>query len=438
MSNPLILLYIAISFLAISLSGCSERKSYISTERLNDFVESDDVVIFHARNHFHRGEYPQSITLLKQLARKRTRNQPLFLCELGTAYLAMHKKAEAKQSLLEAYRSLRAFLDTGSKTEVVSLGGEESERVYRGLPYEQASLSLLMGLIYLEEGDVDQALSCCKSGQRVDSDPGLDQPSSDYGLLQLLEAKSYQQLGDTEQYRKSLERAISSFALEHPAPISLQNKPSDLGQAEFEAPYNTLILVWLGEAPVMFRTGEFGEERVFVQNPWTASRLEMTIDNGQVDRAVNTYANISYQATTKAGRPLDNVLANLADFKSNAHKLGVQSFDMARFASSGGLGLNMGAAYVALAGFSVGLISHSLSASSHVQADIRCWRTLPDRIAVVPLQLKVGRHTVQINSYDSNNQHVSITRKIYIKDQPFQFFNLIFPAAASGADTALQ
>jgi hypothetical protein len=443
--------YISLSiFLCLMMVvGCAKNTSVI---RLNEKeIAEQERIAEQARQHFYCAHYDQIPQILNPLCLDRTTSQPLYLCELGTGYLAYNDKPRAKENLLEAYKSIEGFFDPTSEKKAVSLWGAESDKVYKGEPYEQATLSLLTGLLLLEEGDVDNALACFKNGQIADSDVEQDRYRSDYGSLQLLEAKCYQLRGDTVEYTRLLQQAKHSFAKTHPFVIFKRNtffqeiQKQQLEEdeislrlnsrtREFEEKiiqeyqayyhpltqqYNTLLLIWTGQAPRFQRTGQYGEQRVLVKNPSKETHFEVYVSNVGWFDVIRGFGNVTFQATTRGGREMDNVLANQAAFKQTTHEIGNTFIDAADDVSD---------PYAALVLLGIGLVSHGVGAATNVEADIRCWKTLPDQFSVVPLQLTPGTYRVRVDCYDNSFlKQRSLAYDIAVQNKPFQFFNIIVP-----------
>lgn len=451
MRDKQLVLMSGIAALLLFFCGCANNTQ---VKQLNEReIAAQELVADQARHKFYCGQYSQVATIVEPLCLEQTASQPLYLCELGTAYLGCNDKQNAKKHLLNAYTSIEGFFDPASEKKAISYWGAEAEKVYKGEPYEQATLSLFTGLLLLEEGDVDNALSCFKSGQLADADVANEQFQSDYGLLQLLEAKCFQMRGEQIEYDQFTRKAVDSFAETHPllhskrAEIVADNLKSNVSEQEkteileikvMEAkeklisdyrsyygplmqPYNTLLLIWTGRSPEVRRTGVYGEGRTLIKNPPTETHYEVQVDDSSWHDVIFGFANISYQATTRGGRQMDNVLASQAAFKKGAHEVGKSFIDMADDVSD---------PYAALFLLGVGLISEGLSAATNAKADIRSWKTLPDEIAVVPLHLTAGTHRVQVDCYDKNfGLSRSINYQINVKGKPFQFYNLIVPTA---------
>ena len=396
-------------------------------------VSKQEAAADQARQEFFGGRYDEAVTLLEPMCQERTTSQPLYLSEIGTVYLARNDKANAKRYLLETYTCLDEFLDPSSEKKAMSLWGAEAEKVYKGEPYEQATLSLFVGLLLLEEGDVDNALSCFKTGQLCDSDVENEQYKSDYGLLQLLEAKCYQLRGEQTSSDQFVRKALGSFANTHPLLQTSEIETADAKRRlirQYDSyygplvqPYNTLLLIWTDRSPEMRRVGAYGEQRVLAKNSLTETHCEISVDGSSRHEAIRGFADITFQATTRGGREMDNVLAGQAEFKAASHQMGNALIDMADDISH---------PYMAIGLLAAGLVSHGIGAATNVEADIRCWKTLPDEIRVVPLQLAPGTHRIHVDYYDQN---LMLTQRldydINTEDRPFQFFNIVLSSANS-------
>lgn len=438
-----------IALFVFFMSGCANDAQ---VKRLNEKeVAEQEAIAEQARQKFYQGQYEEIPPIVEPLCQERTTNQPLYLCELGAAYLARNEKTLAKQYLTEAYTSIEEFFDPTSEKNAMSLWGAEAEKVYKGEPFEQATLSLLVGLLLLEEGDIDNALSCFKNGQIADSDVENEQYKSDYGLLQLLEAKCYQMRGEQDDYDQFVEKALESFAKTHPFVLSggediqvedpnaektVEEKRERLAIRLNEVeqgilrdyrsyygalmqPYNTLLLVWTGCSPEMRRIGQYGEDRVLVKRPTIETHYEVQVDEAGWYDVIRGFADVSFQATTRGGREMDNVLADQAAFKRTSHDIGNAFFNAADDTRD---------PYAALALIGMGLVSHGIGAATKVQADIRSWKTLPDQIAVVPCQLTPGTHQARVDCYGKNFKlNRSANYQFSVDGRPFQFFCLVVP-----------
>jgi len=441
---------------AVILGGCAANTSQVKKLNNKELAEYD-LALEQARQQFLSGQHDNASCLVEPLCKERTANLPLYQSELGIYYLACNNKQKAKQCLLEAYTSIENFFDATSEKKAVSLWGSEAEKVFKGDPYERSTLSLFLGLLMLEEGDFDNAIACLKNGQMADSDVAEEKYKSDYGLLQFLEAKCYQFRGEEDKYQETKNRAMDSFACTHPYFLNwtANNKPpaqehstsQEASQASEEAsrtyesqsikvkqeaysrcqaycnplvkPFNTLLLVWTGRSPEMARSGQYGEKRILIKNPNPEIHFEVQLDSKDWYDEIYGYADITFQATTRGGRMMDDVLASHAAFKQTTQNVGNTMFDAAN---------NTSDPYAKLTLLAIGLVASGVSNSANASADIRCLRSLPDDIGIIPLSLLPGDHAVTVYCYDRNLKLTrSITQTIVVNTKPFQFYNVVVP-----------
>ncbi len=431
------------------LSGCATNEVHVKTLSEKEIAEHE-LILQEARLHFFQGNYEGAIDLVKPLTHELTANLPLYQSELGIYYLASDNKEKARQYLFDAYVSIEDFFDPRTERRAVSIWGAETEKVFKGEPYEQATLSFLLGLLLLEEGDIDNALACFKNGQIADSDVMAEQYNSDYGILQLMEAKCYGLRGERDRFKEFNEIAIGSFSKTHPAFLNRHSdlliggniSETEIARSSVEKailkekdsiayqyrnyygpllePYNNLLLVWTGRSPTLERAGRYGEERIIVMNPQDEIHFEVKLNQNEWHDTINGFSNIAFQATTRGGRLMDDVLASQADFKRTTEQIGSTMFDMANSTSD---------PYATVAFLAVGLISGGLSSSANVSADIRCVQSLPSNIGIVPLNLSAGSHTVTLHCYDRNLMLTrKLTQTIHVQPKPFQFHIIYVPS----------
>jgi len=152
--------------------------------------------------------------------------------------------------------------------------------------------------------------------------------------------------------------------------------------------FNALVVIWRGTAPQAVRSGRYGEIRLIQPgriNPNLVYSLQ--VDN-TVDAPYPELGDINYQATTRGGRKMDNVLDNQASIKT-ATNVGGDAMIIAGAAGTG----DSGADAVLILG---GILMKAISAAAHPEADTRFWHNLPAKFDIVPLRLAPGPHTLQL------------------------------------------
>ncbi len=422
------------------LSGCLAAPSAIKispAEREQMAVEAQL-----ARKSFQLGNYSEAQQHLIPLSEKQSIDQPLYQYELASAYLLDGKREEAHQTLLDVHHSIEGFFDVNSEQKAASLWGKEADKVFKGEPYERASLYFLLALSFLEQNNPDNALAALKTGLLADSDTGGNDFKSDFGLLQLLAAKCYDLRGEPEMRDQMLAAAFTSatsgsetsqldalklvekytalkkqHALDSPPPPRLaqlcalapaENIEMWLKKNEVPADtahdvalwaekstasinplgYNTLVIIWQGNSPRAVRSGQYGEIRMISPGELDPDIHDsITVDTVNYN-AFSGFGDINYQATTRGGREMDNVLGNQASFKSATNTGG----DV--LIATGAVGTGHSDTDLIL--FAGGLLFKALSAATSPEADIRYWHNLPARFEIIPLKLAPGTHTLQL------------------------------------------
>lgn len=435
--------YILCLAIALVFSGCASPKVGIVhlSEKELDGLESEAAK---GRNLFSERKYPEAASFFENLSQRPTVSKPLYLNELGSCYLAMGEYDKAKKTLWDAH-DLMDFFDPRSETQAMSLFGSETQKFYRGDPYERAMNSLLLGLLFMRDNDVDNALACFNNGILCDSEVLNEEFKSDIFLLYALAAKCYKMRNQEDMYLKYADKARQAYQCSEPAirqlltakqfltvsmasnkdmqeqivadflikrlDLKIEKLKSGSAGIMFDqlvnGDYNTLNILLSGSSVIKSRSGQYGE-KLNIDEPVRSEsfRFEVNVDGNEHLDPLSGICDVNYQALTRGGRLMDSILERKASFKKTSN-------EVSDILIIGGTvvilaGARAGDGRVAIICYSVGggmvatgLIIKGVAYLTVARCDIRCWQTLSGEIQVVPLNLGVGKHMIGIDSYES-------------------------------------
>ena len=406
-----------------------------------------------ARNLYWSGKYQEAVSQMEPLCRESHASTTLYKAERASCYLALGDKSAALRDLWDAAERVEYVRNTKLEQQALSKFGKEAEKVYRGDPYELATGHLLLALLFLDRGDVDNALAACKNGLLYDSDASENRYDSDYALLHLLQAKCHELRGESDAARQSLDAARENYTLTHPTVRSLVSERQDrlallamnrkerkkegctdddatlkarIAQLEEQitaakgkvnvdlemalagtGKFNALLLVPEGRVAYKRRAGTEGNVVVFEASQTSSGNLLLELD-GQplVVPPERGLADLQHQATTRGGRQMDAVLRGKASFKRTTSSIG------ASITEAGNQAGGLGGLAVALIGATVQGVAGSVSP----EADTRCWKTLPAQYSIYALELPPGEHTLVSRQFLYFEERARVEQKLVIGD----------------------
>ena len=121
----------------------------------------------------------------------------LHTLQAGVAAMAEGRTAEANGLFDGALASIEGmFANTENAAKARSLWYEEGAKDYKGEPYERAMAYYYRGLLYLAEGDYENARASFRGGILQDAFAEEQQHRSDFAALMILEGWSSQANGE--------------------------------------------------------------------------------------------------------------------------------------------------------------------------------------------------------------------------------------------------
>lgn len=334
----------------------------------------------------------------KRLFDEGQRNAVLNQMRVGiNAYQLGYKKLAA-EAFDKALRSIESvFADNENAAKARSLWYEEGMKDFKGEPYERAMSYYYRGLLFLEDGDYENARAAFKSGIIQDAFAEELQMRCDFAVLILLEGYASKKLGDSEMFE--------------PVYRELKRLRPDL---EMPLDGNVLILVETGKSPRKVADGPGHSELKFRRGKdFTEKRSEISIDG---DKFIEMYPieDIFWQASTRGSRAVDKILQGKVVFRETNERISSTLTDISSttmiaaplFNNSRGIQ----AASVALGIF--GVAQMVLAAQSNPHADTRYWNNLPDTIHIHLANLPEGEHQLDIRFKDDKGNFVNELTKV--------------------------
>jgi len=306
------------------------------------------------------------------------KDKVLWQYRMALTYIRQGKFGEARPLLDEAITRISNIL--GKDEAARKARGyftPEAKKNFIGEPYERAMAYYYRGILYWMDGEPDNARACFRSAAFEDSDAVDKTYAADYVLLDYLDGLVTAKLGGDGA--DAFKRAAESAKLSSPPP--------------YDARANVIFFVDYGAAPMKYGMGEYGQKLMFRASATPIHGIQIQID-GKTYK-LRPWDDLYFQATTRGGRVMDDILANKAGFKrttdvaGTAGILGGAVMTQHKDTQVAGIGL-----------LAAGLISKIASAGTTPEADIRTWDNLPHFLSFAALELPVGQYNATVDFLD--------------------------------------
>jgi hypothetical protein len=312
--------------------------------------------------------------LYASVLRQGQRNAVLNQMRAGLAAFELGADAAAARSFDQALAGIEAvYADNPEAAQARSKFTKENVKDFKGEPYERALAYYYRGLLYLREGDYQNARASFKGGLIQDSLAAEETFAQDFALLALLDGWASHCDGDAAL-------AAESFAEARRYRADLPLPGPD---------HNLLLIAESGRAPVKLATGEYGEALQFKRGGgYVAEQTRFVLAGAGVEGSLAE--DVYWQATTRGGREVDRILAGKAQFKHGSDAVGTGLLAAGAITALSSRHLQDNRGDVALAGATImmaGLVAKGIAAATTPEADARYWDNLPDRVHVATLAL---------------------------------------------------
>ncbi len=392
-----------LSYLIIGcMMGCTSYDSpFVSKSEAE--LDAMELTNEAASTHFYTQSYAKADQLLTSISHEQTVSTPQYMLERASLLLMLGKHDEAHALMMDAREHIETLFDPASEEKAVSFWHGENNKVFKGDNHERATLYALLALSFIEKGEWEDAQRCVKNGLLADISAEEDNYNSDYALLHYLGYVAAKKMNQTE--------AAADYKREFIQSMRARGYPADEAETSYAKLFdetdsaNTLMVLWTGRAPMFLRGGEYEELRMVVpgENPYTLMTAEVD-NNGTEKTFAKAVGDVNFQATTRGGRAMDNVLQNKAALKKGmevSRNIFMAAAAGCLIAATQQNDPNTALVLIGISGgcFVAGVIPWVIGASINSTADVRYWHNLPGEFLIMPLQLPEGQHSVAIRAY---------------------------------------
>jgi tetratricopeptide (TPR) repeat protein len=323
------------------------------------------------------------------LLRQGQRNEVLNHMRVGLGAMELGAYPAASESFDKALLGIEAvYADSETASQARKLWTAEAYKDFKGEPYERAMAYYYRGLLYLRDGDYENARASFKGGMLQDAFAEEEQNRSDFALLAFLEGWASRCASNKDLATQSFEevgRLKSGFSVP--------------GEGD-----NLLLIAETGVSPVKFGDGPRKSLLRFRRGDGF-DETQVRFQLGEAATAGFHVEDIYWQASTRGGRPIDSILEGKVAFKTGSNTAGNVMLGMGTALLVSGHRSNeamiAGGALVLL-----GLVAKGVSEATRPEADARYWDNLPDSVHVASVALPDGPASVRVTFLDGSGNVV--------------------------------
>ena len=295
---------------------------------------------------------------------------------IAVAAMQLGYYKDAEFALDQALARIEAVYSKDPQAEKArALFHKESNKDFKGEPYERAMAYYYRGLLYLRAGDYENARASFDTAEFQDTVAEDESYQSDFAVMDYMSGWASHCAGQESKARD----AFAAAAKGNP---KLVPPPADA---------NTLFVAELGGAPLKVKGGSQKELLTFEAprgNAEDAVLFAVSGGNKNAEFQPILASSVYEQATTRGGRPVQGILNGKAQFKSATDTAANVSGAVGNALLQSGLSSgnsSLGNAGLAGMGLSFGL--KLLSRATKADADVRAWDNLPGAVYVTGAHL---------------------------------------------------
>lgn len=360
--------------------------------------------VYDAKAALNKGGWQQIVTDTRDMNEFPERDQTLVLNYRAHAKMALGYLDSAQIDYLRAWNIMNHGKGGGVASAYFF---SERQKWWMGDPYERAFNSWYLGMLYFQANNREDAMACFRNSIFVDTgDLEAGEYAADWLPPFLMRVRCFLDRGDKDGAKMLLDE-INRLAKE-PANFDPDCPWLNL-EAQLEA--NTVMMIELGEGPYFTAEGHHGSVRAINQSSYEEAYAEVFVDGeslGQSYKVGDTF----YQAITRGGRVMDDILKGKAIAKTAGIATGAAAMHVGRVLMESGSAKDSNgtvtAGAIVMAAGAVVLIASLLM---NAEADTRGNVLLPGETHMLLAKLPPGEHKVEVRYFDAMGRELRDMRQ---------------------------
>lgn len=323
---------------------------------------------------------------------EQARNRVLNEMEAGTAAFLRGYFRHAEVLFSDAQQQIETiYADNPAAEAARSKFVPESNKEFKGDPYERAMVGYYLGLIDLARGEYDNARAGFRFAQLQDTMSASETYQDDMALMQYLVGWAYWCEGNPQQAKEEFRHAQATRpGLPLPAPGD-----------------NLLMIAELGNAPVKVTSGKYNELLGYREGAVAPEQQVAFSVDGKITTA-RLAEDLYFQASTRGGSAVESIRAGKASFREGAETIANAAAGIGKTALGASL-LTKGKTSrdmlkVGLVAGLANVVSDSVARSTETAADARAWTSLPATIHIATARLDSGHASVEAGFFAADGK----------------------------------
>ncbi|MBX3461463.1 MAG: hypothetical protein KF696_16070 [Planctomycetes bacterium] len=357
--------------------------------------------VYDARKAMSEGGYQKVMTDTQDINQFPERDRTLVLNYRAHAKMGLGYWQSARDDYLRAWNAMN--LSEGGGVAAAHWFSER-QKFWMGDPYERMFNSWYLGMMYFMLGDRENSMACFRNALYVDTgDLKQGEYAADWLPTFIMRIRAYLARQDEAGAKAMLDE--------------LKRLPKEPANFDASCPWlnmdaqkdaNTIMMLELGVGPFFTAEGHHGSTRVINQGEYRESFVEVLVNGETLGRAYKI-GDTFFQAITRGGRVMDDILKGKAIAKTASIAAGASAMHIGRMLVVHGKGKGTKTAGAIAMGVGAAVMVAGLLANA--EADTRGNVLLPGETHLMMAKLPPGEHKVELRFFDSNGRELANLRQ---------------------------